>query len=140
MTGCCPNRVHRGGTHPPFSYQSRINQGRVPNFPLLSNAILALCRAKKSRIGDEFQIVIYGRRASGWKLPVPDYALDMHTSRGRSKGRRQEHFFSEGTKLTNSSVEVENPYTQEAIDIRTKGIKEIPQSKQETRHSLFPEK
>lgn len=105
----------------------------------LSNAILALCRAKKSRIGDEFQIVIYGRRASGWKLPVPDYALDMHTSKGRGKGRGQEHFWSEGAKLTNSSMEVENPYTQEAIEIRTKGVKETPQAIQESRHSLFPE-
>ncbi len=101
----------------------------------LGNAILAMCRAKKSRIGDEFQIVIYGRRAVGWKLPVPDYALDMHTGRGRSMGRGQEHFWKEGAKLSNASKEVPNPYTKEAIEIRTSGIKE--QSK--PKHPLFEE-
>jgi len=85
----------------------------------LGNAILAMCRAKKSRIGDEFQIVIYGRREAGWKLPVPDYALDRHTSRGRGMRRGQEHFWSEGVKLSNES-KLENPYSGEAVSIRTK--------------------
>lgn len=85
----------------------------------LSNAILALCRAKKTRIGDEFQIVIYGRREAGWKLEAPDYALDMHTSRGRRLKRGQEHFWSEGVKLSNER-RIDNPYSEEAVQIRTK--------------------
>jgi len=85
----------------------------------LSNAILALCRAKKSRIGDEFQIAIYGRREAGWKLDVPDYALDMHTSRGRGMKRGQEHFWSEGVKLGNEG-RIHNPYSEEAVKIRTR--------------------
>ena len=85
----------------------------------LSNAILALCRAGKSRIGDEFQIVIYGRRQEGWKPEIPDYALDMHTGRGRGMKRGAEHFWSEGVKLANE-CRLKNPYRKEAVKIRTK--------------------
>lgn len=85
----------------------------------LSNAILSLCRAKKSRIGDEFQIVIYGRRQEGWKLDIPDYALDMHTSRGRAMKREAVHFWSEGVKLANE-CRLKNSYGKEAVKIRTK--------------------
>jgi replication-associated recombination protein RarA len=85
----------------------------------LANAILALCRAKKSRIGDEFQIVVYGRREAGWRLEVPDHALDKHTSRGRGMGRGQEHFWSEGVKISNEAG-IDNPYSGEAMEIRTK--------------------
>jgi replication-associated recombination protein RarA len=85
----------------------------------LANAILALCRAKKSRIGDEFQIVIYGRREAGWKIDIPDHALDMHTSRGRGMKRGAAHFWTEGTKLSNEA-RIKNPYSEEAVEIRTK--------------------
>lgn len=86
---------------------------------VLANAILAMCRAPKSRIGDEFQIVVYGRREAGWKLEVPDYALDMHTGRGRRLKRDAAHFWKEGVKLENGKP-LRNPYTKEAVEIRTK--------------------
>ena len=84
---------------------------------VLSNAILAMCRAKKSRIGDEFQIVMYGRREDGLKIDIPDYALDMHTGKGRALKRGAEHFWNEGVKLENE-LGLENPYTEEAVNIR----------------------
>lgn len=87
----------------------------------LANAILAMCRAKKSRIGDEFQITIYNRREKGWKPGVPDFALDMHTARGRAMKRGQEHFWTEGVKLDNASG-LHNPYTSEAVKYRTEEV------------------
>jgi replication-associated recombination protein RarA len=85
---------------------------------VLANAILAMCRASKSRIGDEFQIVIYGRRERGLHLDVPDFALDMHTAKGRSMGRGPEHFWTEGVRLFNMK-KLKNPYTDEAVRYRT---------------------
>jgi replication-associated recombination protein RarA len=85
---------------------------------VLANAVLAMCRAKKSRIGDEFQIVVYGRREQGWRLDIPDYALDMHTGRGRAMKRGAAHFWSEGVRLENAAG-LHNPYTEEATSIRT---------------------
>ncbi len=86
---------------------------------VLSNAILAMCRAKKSRIGDEFQIVMYCRREAGLRLDIPDYALDMHTGRGRGMKRGADHFWAEGVRLENE-FRLKNPYTEEAVKIRTK--------------------
>ncbi len=87
----------------------------------LGNAILALCRATKSRIGDEFQIVIYGRREEGWKAEVPDYALDMHTSRGRGMKRGPSHFWTEGVRLDRES-KLTNSYHDEAVRFRTRQL------------------
>lgn len=84
----------------------------------LGNAVLALCRAPKCRIGDDFQIVIYGRRVNGWRLDVPDFAYDMHTARGREIGRGPEHFWTESIQLENPSPDVDNPYTPEARELR----------------------
>lgn len=76
----------------------------------LSHAILALCRSPKSRIADEFLEVVNGERKAGKKLEIPDYALDMHTARGKAKDRGMEHFLNEGAKLVNEFQEVKNPY------------------------------
>jgi replication-associated recombination protein RarA len=62
-------------------------------------AVLALVRAHKSREVDEAYIVyMEGPRMS---RPMPDYAIDKHTERGRAMGRENVHFFSEGAKLEN---------------------------------------
>jgi len=88
---------------------------------VLGNAILAMCRSEKSRIGDEFPIVIYGRREEGWKAEVPDHALDMHTSRGRGMKRGPSHFWTEGVRLDRESG-LTNPYHDEAVKFRTKQL------------------
>jgi len=85
----------------------------------LANAVVILVRSRKSRIVDDLLNIVYGQIQHGdKKLPVPDYALDMHTSRGKRKGRSYDHFFSEGTKLSNEVFE--NPYTKKAKEILIK--------------------
>jgi replication-associated recombination protein RarA len=98
----------------------------------LVHAVLFLARSPKSRIVDDLLIVVYGQiQHENKKLPVPDYALDMHTSRGIRKGRSYDHFFSEGNKLKNEPFE--NPYTEKAKEILSKygGLK--PDSNKVTR-------
>lgn len=85
----------------------------------LTNAVVSLARSQKSRITDDLLNVVYGEiQHENKKLPIPDYALDMHTYRGRKKGRSFDHFLSEGTKLENEAFE--NPYTEKAREILTK--------------------
>lgn len=80
------------------------------------HAVLFLARSLKSRIVDDLLNVVYGEiQVEDKKLPIPDYALDMHTLRGKKMGRGLEHFFSEGTKL--SKEPYENPYTEKAKEI-----------------------
>jgi replication-associated recombination protein RarA len=92
-------------------------RGKDESRLFLAHAILALCRAPKSRIADEFLEVVKGEMMEGKKLEIPDYALDKHTARGRAKGRGMEHFLTEGAKLVNESQEVKNPYKERAKEL-----------------------
>lgn len=77
-----------------------------------SNAILALCRARKSRQSDHFQAVVRGRNVDSMPQ-IPDWALDKHTTRGRAMGRGVAHFRDVGTKLDREAGE--DPYREEAF-------------------------
>lgn len=76
----------------------------------IAHAVLALCRSKKKRIVDNFLIVVQRSK----KLEIPDYALDMHTARGRFMGRGRKHFIEEGCKLENEDVTIEDIYKERA--------------------------
>ena len=66
----------------------------------LINAVLLLAESPKSRDVDELLIAAYGKMEfEGEKLPIPDFALDMHTRRGKALGRKWDHWFEEGAKL-----------------------------------------
>jgi len=85
----------------------------------LANAVVILARSKKSRITDDLLNVVYGEILHEDKKPkIPDYALDMHTLKGRKLGRGIEHFFAVGNKLENEAFL--NTYTQRAKEILSK--------------------
>jgi replication-associated recombination protein RarA len=94
-------------------YDDAKERGNDSYRSFLTNAVLFLARSRKSRIVDDLLNVVYGEiQHEDKKLPIPDYALDMHTHRGRKLERSYEHFFSEGCKLKNEPFE--NPYTEKA--------------------------
>lgn len=79
------------------------------------DAVLRLVSAKKSRITDNALVVFFeGERP---RIEIPDFALDIHTSRGRELGHGQKHFFSEGVQLENSTLS--DPYERDAKEIRS---------------------
>lgn len=87
---------------------------------VLANAVLALCRAKKTRLADDFQCVIYRRATQeAWKPEIPEFAYDRHTAKGKQMGRGWEHFETEATKLANE-VPGMNPYAKDAHALRQK--------------------
>jgi len=97
-----------------FEFKKHKNQ---PSRLFLAEAILLLCRSKKSRIVDDFLITVYGERKFREKKPkIPDYALDMHTLAGKRKGRCIKHFFEVGSKLENEA-EIENVYKEKAKEL-----------------------
>ena len=97
----------------------------------LTHAVLFLARSRKSRIVDDLLNVVYGEiQHEDKKLPIPDYAIDMHTLRGKKMGRGLEHFFSEGNKLKKEPYE--NPYTEKAKEILIKHGSLKPESKKVT--------
>jgi replication-associated recombination protein RarA len=77
---------------------------------VLSNAILLLCRSEKSRVADNFLLNLGFRIDEGHKLEIPDYALDMHTKRGKLMKRGGKHFVQHGSKLHPVSKTVKDQY------------------------------
>ena len=100
-------------------YQFLRKNSKSPSERLpLANAIIAMCRAKKTRLADDFQTVVSRRRDfKGWRLEIPDFALDKHTRRGKQLGRGVDHWREEGCKLSNE-IEGMNPYEKEATELR----------------------
>ena len=70
---------------------------------ILGYVILSMARSPKSREADDFTNVVMRSRRLGERKEVPDYALDMHTERGRKLGRGPEFFWQEGAKLANEA-------------------------------------
>jgi replication-associated recombination protein RarA len=69
----------------------------------LIHAVLALVRARKSRVVDHCVIAAY---AEDDPREIPDVALDKHTLAGKKRGRGWAHFFEEGTLLNDRNGEL----------------------------------
>jgi len=83
----------------------------------LIHAVLLCVRAKKSRIVDTALITMYESERPA--RDIPDFALDMHTIKGRRLGRGVDHFFEEGAALENAKASLlPDPYLQRAWDAR----------------------
>lgn len=93
----------------------------------ISNAILALSRAQKSRESDHFQAAVRGKNVAA-KVAIPDYALDKHTKKGKSMKRGLDHFQQEATKLNPPHSD---KYEDEAYSAWKSGVLDDP-PKQET--------
>lgn len=82
---------------------------------VLSNTILYLSRAKKSRLADHFQCAVIQRKLQqNWTLEIPDYAKDKHTRDGKHMGRSWEHWFEHGCKLENEDKKLKDTYRETA--------------------------
>ncbi|MBR0870050.1 hypothetical protein JQ633_06755 [Bradyrhizobium tropiciagri] len=91
-------------------YSKSIGEARL----MVGNAISMMCRSPKSRAGCHFAAAI-GLRSllQGFAPTIPDYALDMHTMKGKAMGRGLDHFRSEGAKLIPPPTG-DDPYEDEA--------------------------
>jgi len=76
-------------------YTKSIGEARL----MVGNAIRMMCRSPKSRAGCHFAAAI-GLRSmlEGFAPEIPDYALDMHTMKGKAMGRGLDHFRKEGAR------------------------------------------
>jgi replication-associated recombination protein RarA len=100
-----------------FSEKSKLAEGNQSLY--LGNAVVCLCLSQKSRITDDLLNVVYNEREKEDKfLPIPEFALDMHTARGKALGKGIEDFFSEGNKLENEAFI--NRYTERAKELLKK--------------------
>ncbi|KUO52687.1 MAG: hypothetical protein APF76_14450 [Desulfitibacter sp. BRH_c19] len=91
------------------------NDGDRPIF--FVHAIRYLCQCEKERSGDCLKNVIIKEFEQGKKPVIPDYALDMHTRRGRELGRDFIHFLEEASKVSPEKEETNSEYKHRLIKI-----------------------
>lgn len=66
----------------------------------LAHIISLMATGPKSRDSDNLASYVYNRvYYEGDYMPVPDYAFDKHTLKGKMMGRGREHFWTEAVKL-----------------------------------------
>ncbi|MFZ0736958.1 MAG: hypothetical protein WAM96_07675 [Candidatus Acidiferrales bacterium] len=95
--------------------QGQKNPGESRLF--LAHAVCALCRAKKNATVHCAAIIMRDLP----KREIPDYALDKHTKRGKTKGRGMQHFFDVGILQNNVDESIPNIYLDRAR--KAKGVK-----------------
>jgi replication-associated recombination protein RarA len=85
-----------------FIAEKDLEEASIP----FIHAVLHLCSAKKSRIVDKYKIWAL---KSDYRPDVPDYALDVHTRKGKMMGRNHKHFLTEGQVVLPESDEIKTP-------------------------------
>jgi replication-associated recombination protein RarA len=63
------------------------------------HAIRYLCRCKKERSSDHIKNMLIKDFSHGRIPEIPEYALDLHTRRGREMGRDEVHFLTEASRV-----------------------------------------
>lgn len=89
---------------------------------VLTNTILQMARAPKSRAADHLLCCVQDDIGRDLKPPIPDYALDKHTGRGRSMGRGLSHWFTEGCVLIPPPSAENDKYREEAESRWVRGV------------------
>lgn len=110
-----------------------LNQMRQ-NFPYTDgdrpiffvHAIRYLAAAKKDRTSDNLKNIVVTEFAYGRTPIIPDFALDMHTEKGRSMGRDFKHFLAEGSRVENE-LPVDENYKARLLALLDKIEREAPQ-------------
>jgi hypothetical protein len=75
------------------------------------HAVIFLARCRKCRIVDDLVVTLYGNKKFNHEwIPMPDYAVDIHTKAGGWKGVA--HFLEEGCKLRKEAFK--NPFKETA--------------------------
>lgn len=77
---------------------------RKPERLFLVQAVLMMVRCKKSRLVDWALNYYWDSHKENTPLEIPDYALDIHTKRGKAKGKTINSFLNEGSHLNDHAL------------------------------------
>ena len=84
-------------------YFEKMEKGKHGHLYLIHAILLMATGAKSRDTVNLLKTVDFGMEFEGLEIPIPDYALDRHTLRGKKRGRGWEHFFNEACKLENDA-------------------------------------
>lgn len=83
-----------------YDKMKEMSKGKTPESHILGMAVLSLCRANKSHEAMYLPMTVnWWRKYLGWRIEIPDWALDIHTKRGKKLGRGRNHWYSEGFRI-----------------------------------------
>jgi replication-associated recombination protein RarA len=83
----------------------------------LANAVIYLCRSEKSRLANNMQLAVAGEILNeSMDTSIDESTLDIHTQRGRKKGRGVKHFRKHAAKL-NPKTRIEDVYEDRAYKV-----------------------
>lgn len=88
------------------------------------HAIRYLCQCQKERSSDWLKNIVIAEFENGRKPDIPDFALDMHTNRGRKQGKDIIHFLEEASKVSPEKKDINLQYKKRLIKILTNDKKE----------------
>ena len=96
-----------------FDLHKEYNYGDGDRTIFFIHAIRYLCRCKKERSSDNLKNVIMKENERGIIPEIPDFAIDMHTIKGRERGRDVFYFLDEASKVMPLWEEYDDSYRQE---------------------------
>jgi replication-associated recombination protein RarA len=80
-------------------------------------AIRYLCKCPKERSTDCLKNLVMNKFAHGYVPEVPDYAVDMHTVRGKANGKDVIHFLEEASRVEPVMEGYDDTYRQRMIEM-----------------------
>jgi replication-associated recombination protein RarA len=89
------------------------------------HAIRFLATAQKDRTSDNLKNIIITEFEYGRTPVIPDFAMDMHTEKGRAMGRDFKHFLQEGS-LVENELPVNENYKERLMSLLEKIEKDAP--------------
>ena len=93
-------------------------------------AIRYLCKQKKERSTDQIKNIIMMENAKGEIPEIPDYAIDMHTNKGRFElGRDVFYFLNEASKVIPLADDYDDKYFKQLYKMYEEQLKEEKKEK-----------
>ena len=118
------------------SYLDAVKRKNKSQWLFLTHGVTALARAPKSRVVD---LIAYLMMHSDEGYDVPDWAVDMHTQRGRSMGRGLDEWWGEGSFIERPAS-AHDPELKELEDHFLEEAKEAAEKGRAPRQTLSPTK
>lgn len=83
-------------------------------------AIRYLCKCQKERTTDHIKNIVMKEFENGYIPSIPDYAIDMHTIKGREMGRDIFYFLDEASKVKPLWNDYDDSYRQKLYEMYKK--------------------
>jgi replication-associated recombination protein RarA len=101
---------------------ARMQRGTGEHWLFIAQAIRYLVSFPKDETTDE--MCMWSRHVMNERLvspTIPDYAIDVHTAKGRQMGRGMAHFLGEGTVIANQYAGADPTFGERIRDIVARG-------------------